>query len=125
MYTMFDACGWTFPKDFLEEGFVQDDDTGYTEDCEWILTDKVVEIATRIWKKEEVTETGEWVDKVREALTASEDEWVASGEEPYTEEDMLDMIHHWVDEELNQEIRICAEKLLESKNDGSYWDGEY
>ena len=66
-----------------------------------------------------------WVDKVREALTVSEDEWVASGEEPYTEEDMLDMIHHWVDEELNQEIRICAEKLLESKNDGSYWDGEH
>ena len=125
MYTMFDSIGWTFPKDFLTEGFVQDDDTGDTEDHEWILVDKVVEIATRMWKNELVTETGEWVDKVWEALKVSEVDWIESGEEPYTEEDMLDMIHHWVDEELNMEIQVDAQNLLDSKLDGSYWDGEH
>jgi hypothetical protein len=125
MYTMFDSLGWTFPKEFLTEGFVQDDDTGDTEDHEWILVDKVVEIATRMWKNELVTETGEWVDKVWEALKVSEVDWIESGEEPYTEEDMLDMIHHWVDEELNMEIEGDAQRLLESKLDGSYWDGEH
>ena len=125
MYTMFDSLGWTFPKEFLTEGFVQDDDTGDTEDHEWILVDKVVEIAIRMWKNELVTETGEWVDKVWEALKVSEVDWIESGEEPYTEEDMLDMIHHWVDEELNMEIEGDAQRLLESKLDGSYWDGEH
>lgn len=125
MYTMFDSLGWTFPKEFLTEGFVQDDDTGDTEDHEWILVDKVVEIATRMWKNELVTETGEWVDKVWEALKVSEVDWIESGEEPYTEEDMLDMIHHLVDEELNMEIEGDAQRLLESKLDGSYWDGEH
>jgi hypothetical protein len=125
MYTMFDSLGWTFPKEFLTEGFVQDDDTGDTEDHEWILVDKVVEIATRMWKNELVTETGEWVDKVWEALKVSEVDWIESGEEPYTEEDMLDMIHHWVDEELNMEIEGDAQRLLDSKLDGSYWDGEH
>lgn len=125
MYTMFDSIGWTFPKDFLTEGFVQDDDTGDTEDHEWILVDKVAEIATRMWKGELVTETGEWVDKVWEALKVSEVDWIESGEEPYTEEDMLDMIHHWVNEELNMEIEGDAQRLLDSKLDGSYWDGEH
>ena len=125
MYTMFDSLGWTFPKEFLTEGFVQDDDTGDTEDHEWILVDKVVEIATRMWKNELVTETGEWVDKVWEALKVSEVDWIESGEEPYTEEDMLDMIHHWVEEELNMEIEGDAQRLLDSKLDGSYWDGEH
>ena len=125
MYTMFDSLGWTFPKEFLTEGFVQDDDTGDTEDHEWILVDKVVEIATRMWKNELVTETGEWVDTVWEALKVSEVDWIESGEEPYTEEDMLDMIHHWVDEELNMEIEGDAQRLLDSKLDGSYWDGEH
>ena len=125
MYTMFDSLGWTFPKEFLTEGFVQDDDTGDTEDHEWILVDKVVEIATRMWKGEEVTETGEWVEKIQTALVSSEHEWMEDGNKPYTEEDMLDMMHHWIDEELNQEIRIDAENLLESKLEGSYWDGEH
>ena len=125
MYTMFDSIGWTFPKDFLTEGFVQDDDTGDTEDHECIIADKVAEIATRMWKGELVTETGEWVDKVWEALKVSEVDWIESGEEPYTEEDMLDMIYHWVNEELNMEIEGDAQRLLDSKLDGSYWDGEH
>lgn len=119
MYTMKESLGWSFPADFLTTGYVEDNDTGDTEDFECILVDKVVEIATRIWRKELVTETGEWVDKVREAV---ED---ADGEQWMTNMDVIDSIHYWVESELNAEMEKDAQSLLESKLDGSYWDGEY
>lgn len=119
MYTMMESLGWSFPDDFLTTGYVEDNDTGDTEDFECILVDKVVEIATRIWRKELVTETGEWVDKVREAVEdADAEQWM-------TNMDVIDSIQYWVESELNTEMEKDAQALLDSKLDGSYWDGEY
>lgn len=119
MYTMMESLGWSFPDEFLTTGYVEDNDTGDTEDFECILADKVIEVAIRIWTNEPIPEAGEWVDKIRKAIDDSdEDEFMTSVS-------VSDALRYWIEEELNPAIESDAQALLDSKLDGSYWDGEY
>jgi hypothetical protein len=122
--------GWTLPDQLLGEGEREDDGSNLTVTYHCILTDKVVEQARKIFRNEpidpELLKDGdEWVEKIKWAIKVTDDDIIAIGDPPMNEEDVLDMISHWIDEEVQPEIDHYVEAKFESCASGEEWENYY
>jgi hypothetical protein len=89
-----------------------------------------VEQARKIFRNEpidpELLKDGdEWVEKIKWAIKVTDDDIIAIGDPPMNEEDVLDMISHWIDEEVQPEIDHYVEAKFESCASGEEWENYY
>lgn len=122
--------GWTLPDQLLDEAEMEDDESNLTITYHAILTDKVVEQARKIFRNEpidpELLKDGdEWVEKIKWAIEVTDEDGQQSGAPPMNEEQVLDMISHWIDEEVQPEITRGAEAKFESCQSGEEWENYY
>jgi len=127
---MYTHVGWTLPAQLLAECEREDDESSLTITYHGILTDKVVEQARKIFRKEpidpELLKDGdEWVEKIKWAIEVTDEDGQRSGAPPMDEEDVLDMISHWLDEEVQPEIDHYVEKKFEACQSGEEWENYY
>ena len=122
--------GWTLPDQLLGEGEREDDESNLTVTYHCIITDKVLEQARKIFRKEpidpELLKDGdEWVEKIKWAIEVTDEEWQQTGAPPMDEEEVLDMISHWINEEVQPEIDRYVEAKFESCASGEEWENYY
>jgi hypothetical protein len=122
--------GWTLPDQLLAECEREDDESSLTITYHGILTDKVVEQARKIFRNEpidpELLKDGdEWVEKIKWAIEVTDEDWQQTGAPPMDEEEVLDMISHWIDEEVQPEIDHYVEAKFESCASGEEWENYY
>jgi hypothetical protein len=122
--------GWTFPDQLLAECEREDDESSLTITYHGILTDKVVEEARKIFRNEPIDpellkDGNEWVEKIKWAIEVTDEDWQQSGAPPMDEEEVLDMISHWIDEEVQPEIDHYVEAKFESCASGEEWENYY
>jgi hypothetical protein len=127
---MYTHVGWTLPDQLLGEGEREDDESNLTVTYHCIITDKVLEQARKIFRKEpidpELLKDGdEWVEKVKWAIEVTDEEWQQTGAPPMDEEEVLDMISHWINEEIQPEIDRYVEAKFESYASGEEWENYY
>jgi len=127
---MYTHVGWTLPDQLLGEGEREDDESNLTVTYHCIITDKVLEQARKIFRKEpidpELLKDGdEWVEKVKWAIEVTDEEWQQTGAPPMDEEEVLDMISHWINEEVQPEIDRYVEAKFESYASGEEWENYY
>jgi hypothetical protein len=127
---MYTHVGWTLPDQLLGEGEREDDESNLTVTYHCIITDKVLEQARKIFRKEpidpELLKDGdEWVEKVKWAIEVTDEEWQQTGAPPMDEEEVLDMISHWINEEVQPEIDRYVEAKFESCASGEEWENYY
>jgi hypothetical protein len=122
--------GWTLPDQLLGEGEREDDESNLTVTYHCIITDKVLEQARKIFRKEpidpELLKDGdEWVEKIKWAIEVTDEDWQQTGAPPMDEEEVLDMISHWINEEVQPEIDRYVEAKFESCASGEEWENYY
>lgn len=127
---MYTHVGWTLPDQLLGEGEREDDEPNLTVTYHCIITDKVLEQARKIFRKEpidpELLKDGdEWVEKIKWAIEVTDEEWQQTGAPPMDEEEVLDMISHWINEEVQPEIDRYVEAKFESCASGEEWENYY
>jgi hypothetical protein len=127
---MYTHVGWTLPDQLLGEREREDDESNLTITYHCIITDKVLEQARKIFRKEpidpELLKDGdEWVEKVKWAIEVTDEEWQQTGAPPMDEEEVLDMISHWINEEIQPEIDRYVEAKFESCASGEEWENYY
>ena len=127
---MYTHVGWTLPNQLLGEGEREDDESNLTVTYHCIITDKVLEQARKIFRKEpidpELLKDGdEWVEKIKWAIEVTDEEWQQTGAPPMDEEEVLDMISHWINEEVQPEIDRYVEAKFESCASGEEWENYY
>jgi hypothetical protein len=127
---MYTHVGWTLPDQLLGEGEREDDEPNLTVTYHCIITDKVLEQARKIFRKEpidpELLKDGdEWVEKIKWAIEVTDEEWQQTGAPPMDEEEVLDMISHWINEEVQPEIDRYVEAKFESYASGEEWENYY
>jgi len=127
---MYTHVGWTLPDQLLGEGEREDDESNLTVTYHCIITDKVLEQARKIFRKEpidpELLKDGdEWVEKIKWAIEVTDEEWQQTGAPPMDEEEILDMISHWINEEIQPEIDRYVEAKFESCASGEEWENYY
>jgi hypothetical protein len=127
---MYTHVGWTLPDQLLGEGEREDDESNLTVTYHCIITDKVLEQARKIFRKEpidpELLKDGdEWVEKIKWAIEVTDEEWQQTGAPPMDEEEILDMISHWINEEVQPEIDRYVEAKFESCASGEEWENYY
>jgi hypothetical protein len=122
--------GWTLPDQLLGEGEREDDESNLTVTYQCIITDKVLEQARKIFRKEpidpELLKDGdEWVEKIKWAIEVTDEDVQQTGAPPMNEEEVLDMISHWINEEVQPEIDRYVEAKFESCASGEEWENYY
>lgn len=127
---MYTHVGWTLPDQLLGEGEREDDESNLTVTYHCIITDKVLEQARKIFRKEpidpELLKDGdEWVDKIKWAIEVTDEDVQQTGAPPMNEEEVLDMISHWINEEVQPEIDRYVEAKFESCASGEEWENYY
>jgi hypothetical protein len=127
---MYTHVGWTLPNQLLGEGEREDDESNLTVTYHCIITDKVLEQARKIFRKEpidpELLKDGdEWVEKIKWAIEVTDEEWQQTGAPPMDEEEVLDMISHWINEEVQPEIDRYVEAKFETCASGEEWENYY
>jgi len=127
---MYTHVGWTLPDQLLGEGEREDDESNLTVMYHCIITDKVLEQARKIFRKEpidpELLKDGdEWVEKIKWAIEVTDEDWQQTGAPPMDEEEVLDMISHWINEEVQPEIDRYMEAKFESCASGKEWENYY
>jgi len=127
---MYTHVGWTLPDQLLGEGEREDDESNLTITYHCIITDKVLEQARKIFRKEpidpELLKDGdEWVEKIKWAIEVTDEDAQRTGAPPMNEEEVLDMISHWINEEVQPEIDRYVEAKFESCASGEEWENYY
>jgi hypothetical protein len=127
---MYTHVGWTLPDQLLGEGEREDDESNLTVTYHCIITDKVLEQARKIFRKEpidpELLKDGdEWVEKIKWAIEVTDEDVQQTGAPPMNEEEVLDMISHWINEEVQPEIDRYVEAKFESCASGEEWENYY
>lgn len=127
---MYTHVGWTLPNQLLGEGEREDDESNLTVTYHCIITDKVLEQARKIFRKEpidpELLKDGdEWVEKIKWAIEVTDEELQQTGAPPMDEEEVLDMISHWINEEVQPEIDRYVEAKFETCASGEEWENYY
>jgi hypothetical protein len=89
-----------------------------------------LEQARKIFRKEpidpELLKDGdEWVEKIKWAIEVTDEDAQRTGAPPMNEEEVLDMISHWINEEVQPEIDRYVEAKFESCASGEEWENYY
>jgi len=121
--TMEDQFGWAFPKEWITNLDLADDESSADVRYDVVETAKVLEIAALLYAggsvpPELLTTRGYWAFELKESMKSEEDETL-------TLEETLDGVKHWVDEELNETMHSYAQTKLEGLIDGSEWENYY
>jgi len=127
---MYTHVGWTLPDQLLGEGEREDDESNLTVTYHCIITDKVLEQARKIFRKESIDpellkDGDEWVEKIKWAIEVTDEDVQQTGAPPMNEEEVLDMISHWINEEVQPEIDRYVEAKFESCASGEEWENYY
>ena len=127
---MFDVVGWQLPDVFLAEAEMEDDETATRVSYHCIkdteLHDFVIEWLNGKPIDEKIQKSGtKWQDEITEIMYSIDIEVQATGAPPLTVNSKVKELCSWLVEEVQSQIESAAQEQFESKNDGSYWDGEY
>lgn len=127
---MFDVVGWQLPDVFLTEVEMEDDETSTRVSYHCIkdteLHDFVIEWLNGKPIDEKIQKSGtKWQDEIKEIMYSIDIEVQATGAPPLTVNSKVKELCSWLVEEVQSQIESAAQEQFESKNGGSYWDGEY
>ncbi len=127
---MFDVVGWQLPDAFLADAELEDDETATKVSYHCIKTDELYDFVLNMLTGNPVDESLKkggkgWEDELTAIMYASDMEWQSTGAPPMTDIEKATDLCLWLSEEVQALIESAAQDQFESKNDGSYWDGEY
>jgi len=121
--TMNEQFDWAFPKEWMTELDLEDDESNTTVTYEVVETTKVLEITVLLYAggsipQELLTPRNYWATALKDAMQSEEGETL-------TLEETLDGVKYWVEEELNATMQSYAQTKLEGYLDGSEWENYY
>jgi hypothetical protein len=127
---MFDVVGWQLPDAFLADAEMEDGETATTVSYHCI---KDAELHTFVLDSlngkpvdESLKKGGKgWEDELTAIMYSLDIEQQSTGAPPMTASEKAKELCLWLVEEVQSQIESAAQDQFESKNDGSYWDGEY
>jgi len=127
---MFDVVGWQLPDAFLADAEMEDGETATTVSYHCI---KDAELHTFVLDSlngkpvdESLKKGGKgWEDELTAIMYSLDIEQQSTGAPPMTAGEKVKELCLWLVEEVQALIESAAQDQFESKNDGSYWDGEY
>ena len=127
---MFDVVGWQLPDAFLADAEMEDGETATTVSYHCI---KDAELHTFVLDSlngkpvdESLKKGGKgWEDELTAIMHSLDIEQQSTGAPPMTAGEKAKELCLWLVEEVQALIESAAQDQFESKNDGSYWDGEY
>jgi hypothetical protein len=127
---MFDVVGWQLPDAFLTDAEMEDGETATTVSYHCI---KDAELHTFVLDSlngkpvdESLKKGGKgWEDELTAIMYSLDIEQQSTGAPPMTAGEKAKELCLWLVEEVQALIESAAQDQFESKNDGSYWDGEY
>jgi hypothetical protein len=127
---MFDVVGWQLPDVFLAEAEMEDGETSTRVSYHCIkdteLHDFVLDWLNGKPVDEKIQNSGtEWQDELTAIMYSFDIEVQATGAPPMTASSKAEELRSWLVEEVQSQIESTAREQFDSKNDGSYWDGEY
>jgi hypothetical protein len=121
--TMNEQFDWAFPKEWMTELDLEDNESNTTVTYEVVETTKVLEITALLYAggripQELLTPRNYWATALKDAMQSEEGETL-------TLEETLDGVKYWVEEELNATMQSYAQTKLEGYLDGSEWENYY
>lgn len=127
---MFDVVGWQLPDAFLADAEMEDGETATTVSYHCI---KDAELHTFVLDSlngkpvdESLKKGGKgWEDELTAIMHSLDIEQQSIGASPMTAGEKAKELCLWLVEEVQVLIESAAQDQFDSKNDGSYWDGEY
>lgn len=127
---MFDVVGWQLPDAFLAEAEIEDDETATTVSYHCIKDAELHQFILDSLNGKPVDESlkkggKNWEDELTAIMHSLDIEQQSIGAPPMTAGEKAKETCSWLMEEVQELIESAAQNQFESKNDGSYWDGEY
>lgn len=127
---MFDVVGWQLPDAFLADAEMEDDETATRVSYHCIkdaeLYDFVLDLLNGNPVDESIKNDGKgWLSEIEAIMYSANIEVMSTGAPALTESQKARELCSWLVEEVQELIESAAREQFDSKNDGSYWDGEY